>query len=328
VVTLHTAHCRLQKLIVSSALSLCVAGVASAQNDDAQLSNYAALLKKKHDLQVEIGHMELQMQTQEQRIAALEAEIAGIPALKASVPGLVEKMITSYAAEFEFDPPFNASERYERLSKLRDQFDNKSAPMHLMLNRAIGMYEAEVNLGMTVDQYPGNHPVPPPEEGDEAPTTRTAGWRVAACEVSLLDEGCILSGEMREAIRDKTGKEFVDLREDDEKDAANLKLMLQRFKDDRKLQDGNYLRVGRLALIYADVDGKEVWRYDIDAKRRQAGYGGSVAAADGEGDGQPESAITEWLKIEGAEQIDLYRSVKMAKGEAAVNVMPIPVLVE
>ncbi len=314
-VKLHTANHRFMSLLVATVLSAGVFGVSSAQNDDAAIANYKSLLDKRLALQTQIGHLELQVAQQEEIIADLEAEVAGVPALRASVRPLVEKMVASYAAEFEIDPPFNASERFERLSRLQENLELNTASDHQMLNRAIGMYEKEVNYGMTVDQYAGNHPL------EEAEGRRGEGWRAKACQESLKNEACNVTNEMREAIKEKTGKELEDLDEDNERDAANLKLLTEKFEQERKFLDGNYLRVGRLALIYADVDGEEVFRYDVTTRRQ-------VGEPEAGGEAAPDGRVQEWIPVEGAQRINLYRAVKMAKGEAAPDVMAIPVLVE
>lgn len=312
----RTAHHRFGKTLLGAVLSLGVIGSASAQSDDAQADSYAALLKKSHDLEVELSYMEMKIGEQERLISDLRTEIDGVPALLSSVRPLVENMVSSYAAEFEIDPPFNASERYERLAKLQEQLELGGSTDQLMLNRAIGMYEKEVEYGMTVGQYAGNNPL-----------EDLAGWRLRACEESLMSPACNVTNEMREAIREKTGKSLEDLDPNDEKDAANMKLMVEKFEQEKKLFDGNYLRVGRLALIYADVDGERVYRYDVTTKRKVAAP--KVSEDSGEAaPAQQESRVQEWVPVDGAERINLFRAVKMAKGEAAPDVMTIPVLVE
>lgn len=319
-VKIRTAHHRFGKTLFGAVLSLGVIGSVSAQSDDAQADSYASLLKKSHDLEVELSYLEMKIGEQERIIGDLRAEIDGVPALLGSVRPLVEKMVTSYAAEFEIDPPFNASERYERLAKLQEQLELNSSPPQVMLNRAIGMYEKEVEYGMTVAQYAGNNPL-----------EDRSGWRLKACQESLMSPACNVTNEMREAIREKTGVSLEDLDPDDEEDAANMKLMVEKFEQEKKLFDGNYLRVGRLALIYADVDGEQVYRYDVTTKRKVA-RPADAAAPDAEGgEAAPQQAqgrVAEWVPVDGAERINLFRAVKMAKGEAAPDVMTIPVLVE
>ncbi len=300
-VNFPTANRRVQKLVLGSVISIAVGGVAHAQDD--AVANYAKLLEKRHALTVQVKKLELDVQTQEAKIAALREEIKAIPGVKNSVPDLVQQMVASYAAEYKIDPPFNAAERNDRLVKLQDQLKDGSSTPASMLRRALGMYEAEVNYGMTVEQYPGNHPL-------EA----RAGWRLTACQESLLNEACNVTSDMKEKIRDKTGKDFDALDPFNERDAADMKAMVKQFDEERKLFDGNYLRVGRLALIYADVDGAEVLQFDVKGKQE--------AIAAGESDPQEN-----WITVEGADQISLFRAVKMAKGEAAVDVMKVPVIV-
>jgi len=304
VVNIHTAYGRVQKLVLTTALSFSFAGIAVAQNNDAAVDRYSDLLSKRHALTVKIAKMELEISTQEEKIKSLREQIGSVDGVKKSVPGLVEQMVSSYAAEYNIDPPFNASERNDRLAKLQEQLEDKSSTPASMLRRAIGMYEAEVNYGMTVEQYPGNHPL-------EA----RAGWRLEACKLSLQNAACNVTNEMKEAVREKTGKELDKMLPDDDRDAANMTALVKQFDSDRKLFDGNYLRVGRLALIYADVDGGEVLQFDVKGKRE------ALAA----GETEPQE---NWITVEGADQINLFRAVKMAKGEAAVDVMKIPVVVE
>ena len=65
------------------------------------------------------------------------------------------------------------------------------------------------------------------------------------------------------------------------------------------LADGDYLRYGRLALAYVQADRSEVYRYDPSEKS--------------------------WTEMKGARALEIRRSVKMAKGEAAPNVMTAPI---
>lgn len=297
----HTAYHRIQKIAFVSAICVSVSGIASAQSD-AQADNYADLLQKRYALTVQIGQMEQEVKFQENQIKKLEGEIDTVGGTIEAIPALVSTMVDSYAKEFDKDAPFNAAERYERLAKLQEQLRESSSTPASMFRRALGMYEAEVNYGMTVEQYPGNHPL---EERE--------GWRLKACTANMLSDECNLTSEMRERIREKTGKGAELLDASDPADAKDMKELLEEFDRDKKLFDGNYLRVGRLALIYADVDGNEVLRYDLTSKR-----GGASA----------EGRVVEWIPEDGADQINLFRAVKMAKGEAAVDVMKIPVIVD
>lgn len=66
------------------------------------------------------------------------------------------------------------------------------------------------------------------------------------------------------------------------------------------LADGNYIRYGRLALAYVQADNSDVYWYDPTSNA--------------------------WSEMNGARAAEIRRNVKMAKGEAAINPMTIPVL--
>lgn len=70
-----------------------------------------------------------------------------------------------------------------------------------------------------------------------------------------------------------------------------------------ELKDGHYLRYGRLALAYMQADGSEILRYDVT----------------------PDGA--NWVEMTGNRALDVRRAVKMAKGEAAPNVIKVPLYV-
>ncbi|NNE57093.1 MAG: DUF3450 family protein [Hellea sp.] len=302
-VKLPTAHYRISKMLIGSVLAIAISGSALAQ-EESEGQTYAELLQQNADLALTVAHAEVTLQTQEEKIADLEAQLSRVEELTSSVNPLVAAMLASYEAEMMLDAPYNASERFARATRIRDMMENPNARDADMLKEALTMYEAEVNYGVEVDEYAGDNP-----------NEEKAGWRLKACQENIQSEACGATTEMREAINERTGKSLDQLDLNNEEDAANVAALLQTFEREEKLRDGNFLRVGRLAFIYADIDGQDVQIYNIGAKR---------AAAAG---GDPLLADNEWIAVEGTQQIKLFQAVKMAKGEAAVEVMQIPVLV-
>jgi len=140
------------------------------------------------------------------------------------------------------------------------------------MRRALTIYEAEVNYGQTFSSYEGDHPV-----------AEKQGTRRAACQDRLLSGACALP------------QELIKLVEDDGATAEDLSGAIS------ELKDGNFLRFGRLALIYAQADGSDVYQYN------------SVSKA--------------WEEVSGGRALDLVQYVKMARGEAAVNVVTAPIYV-
>ena len=64
--------------------------------------------------------------------------------------------------------------------------------------------------------------------------------------------------------------------------------------------DGSYLRYGRLAYVYLQADSSQALRYDLDAK--------------------------EWTDLPKKHIADIRRAVKIASGEAAPNVVKVPLI--
>jgi len=67
------------------------------------------------------------------------------------------------------------------------------------------------------------------------------------------------------------------------------------------LLDGDYLRYGRLALVYLQHDGTEAYRYDPNSK--------------------------DWEELSGNQLLEMRRAVRMAKGESAPAVINAPIYV-
>lgn len=116
------------------------------------------------------------------------------------------------------------------------------------------------------------------------------GTRLAACQDSLNNSACARSEFSKEITELVEGKSS--LNELDADDAATVQ---------DYIKDGTYLRYGRLAYVYLQADDSEALRYDPTSK--------------------------EWVPITGGRALEIRRSVKIAKGEAAPGVVEAPVYV-
>lgn len=77
------------------------------------------------------------------------------------------------------------------------------------------------------------------------------------------------------------------------------KVKLDKNGNKIEIFDGSYLRYGRLAYVYMQADSSEALRYDLAAK--------------------------EWVQLPKSNIADIRRGVRIAAGEAAVNVVRVPV---
>lgn len=225
----------LAALIVSaSSVSL-----ASAQDADAG-DKYAALLQQISDVKIATAQKEVFVSTQKQKIENIKAQIAGIPATKATVEPLLKKMAASIEDEIKKDYPFRIGERYERLDDFRATLEDPEATPGQKMRKALNIYNIEVGYGNSVGAYVGDNP-------------KTPGTRFTACEADESSKACGLTDDHKKKMgydedgnRGEGGATVKDLKEE--------------------LKDGVYLHYGRLALVYLEFDSSQAWRYDKEAK--------------------------------------------------------------
>lgn len=257
----------LTKAGLCAALMVGTASIAFAQsNDDAKAAEYAALLQRIADLELTIAHKEVYIGTQKNEIESLRKQISEVEEITSSIDPMMEKMRVAISGEIDADLPFNQVERFERLNRFQELLAEKDALPGDKWRQALRIYEAEVNYGQAVAAYAGEHPI-----------ADKRGARFAACEADIASTVCALTKDQKERL-----------------EAGETLEQMQ-----RELQDGYYLRFGRVALAYQTADASEVYRYNAETKA--------------------------WDALTGGRAIEMRRAVKMARGEAAQDVMSVPV---
>ncbi len=265
-VNIHTATTYMSKALVSVSLVVGLGISAQAQSASEAEVQYSSILQQISNVELNIAHKEAYIASQKAEIESLKAQLAGVDKLTASVNPMISKMAAAISNEIEKDVPFNAEERFNRLGDFQDVVNDKEALPLEKMRKALNIYQAEVDYGQTFASYAGNHPV-----------ADRQGTRLAACLEDSASGACALTRDQQKLI------------------AAGV--TVNEFAGD--LEDGNYLRFGRLALIYAQADGSDVYQYDPTSKA--------------------------WAEVKGGRALDLVQYVKMARGEAAVNVVTAPV---
>ena len=258
-------------IVKSAAVSCLAIGALSAgafaQDADAAGDTYAELLRQIEDLKLSIAHKEVYIQSQEAKIESLQAQIDETEGVVASIDPMLKKMAEAISTEIEMDIPFNAEERFNRLGAFQEVLADEAALPADKMRRALDIYNAEVNYGQTMESSKGDHPTSP-------------GGRFAACESNYNSSACALDDKQKKRIEDN-GETIAEMK--------------------AELNDGYYLRYGRLAYAYAQVDGSSVLRYDPSAK--------------------------EWVEVKGGEALDIRRAVKIANGEQAPGVVEAPIYI-
>jgi hypothetical protein len=240
VVNFHIARKVIFAGAAALALTVSLFGVSAAQEADAE-AQYAALLQQIEDVKLATAQKELFVNTQREKIANLRAQIAGIPATKASVDPLLNKMAAAIENEINSDYPFKTVERFARLDDFRETLGDATASPGQKMRKALNIYDFEVLYGKTVGAYVGNNPVTP-------------GQRFTACEANKDSKECGLTDDHKEKI--EAGATISDLKEE--------------------LMDGAYLHYGRLALVYLEFDSSEAWRYDKESSSWTELSGGDI----------------------------------------------------
>jgi len=135
------------------AIALCaVTGVSAAQDAGAR---YAKLLADADIATRYNAALEAQLQSQQNEMASLQAQIAGMDATAAEIPAMLQKMFDQLDAFVAGDVPFLAKERADRVSRLRDLMGQTDKPAGEKYRRLLEAYTIEMEYGRTMEAYHG-----------------------------------------------------------------------------------------------------------------------------------------------------------------------------
>jgi len=135
------------------AIALCaVTGVSAAQD---AATRYATLLSQADITARYNAAIEAQLQSQQKEMASLQAQIDGMDATAAEVPGMLQKMFDQLDAFVAADVPFLQKERADRVSRLRDLMSQTDKSAGEKFRRLLEAYTIEMEYGRTMDSYKG-----------------------------------------------------------------------------------------------------------------------------------------------------------------------------
>jgi len=219
-------------------------GSAYAQDADAKVAEYAAVLDQIQNRKLQTAQREVMLESQKAEIANLQEQIDGVPATKESVRGIVTRMTAEIEKVIESDLPFRKEERFARLDKMRSLLDDPAASDSELYRQAITLYDVEANYGYIVSAYIGDHPLAP-------------GRRLTACREDTGSSVCNLSKDQRKQL--EAGATIDDIQE--------------------SIKDGNYVHFGRMSFIYLDLDSREGFRWSQDEKKWEQLASGDIINA-------------------------------------------------
>lgn len=207
------------------------APLAQAQDAEANVSEYSAILQKMADLRIATAQREVMLENQQQKISTLETQITQVPETTEAVKGIAIKMAAEIEKQIEQDIPFRSEERYARLGSLLDLVNDPQARPVDMYRRAMSVMDIETNYGNSVSAYTGDHP-------------KTPGRRFAACVEDIASATCNLSKDSKKKL--DGGATLEDIKSE--------------------IKDGNYVHFGRMAFLYLDLDSREGFRWNQETK--------------------------------------------------------------
>jgi seryl-tRNA synthetase len=97
--------------------------------------------------------IEQQLSSQQEEIAALEQQLAGIDATALDVQPLLQRMFDDLVAFVADDVPFFKEERDQRIERLRELMSSVEATTSEKFRRIMEAYQIEVEYGRTMSSY-------------------------------------------------------------------------------------------------------------------------------------------------------------------------------
>jgi seryl-tRNA synthetase len=137
--------------MASGLLSLAAAGAAVAQETGGE--RYARALADATITQRYNTHIEGQLRSQEQEIASLEQQIAGMDATAVDVQAMLQRMYDELVTFVQNDVPFFKQERDERMQRITELMQNVEASPSEKFRRLMEAYQIEMEYGRTMSAY-------------------------------------------------------------------------------------------------------------------------------------------------------------------------------
>jgi len=241
-------------------LLLTSAALVSAQDQSAG-ERYAKILADTQSLTRYNEQLTNQLTSQQAQAAQMEQELAEMDSTGAQIPTLIQKMFDSLeqfmAADLPFLDPTQAGpdSRQERLARLRDLMAESSAPDTAA--DPVAPADGAANKDQSTAGAAEGAADPDQSTGDGSENTVDAGENTVDAERS----------EFLAKQQAKNAERFRRLLE-----AYQIELEYGRtlFAYTGKLSDGreaDFVRVGRIALMYRTSDGEEAGYWDAGQKQ-------------------------------------------------------------
>lgn len=131
------------------AMAAVTSGVAQETGGDRYARTLAqAEITARYNVQIE-----QQLRSQQEEIAALEQQLAGIDATAVDMQPMLQRMFDELVAFVAGDVPFFKEERDQRVERLRELMSNVEASTSEKFRRLMEAYQIEMEYGRTMSAY-------------------------------------------------------------------------------------------------------------------------------------------------------------------------------
>jgi len=137
--------------IAGGLLSLAAAGAVVAQETGGD--RYARALAEAAITQRYNTQIEQQLRSQEEEIASLEQQLAGIDATAVDVQTMLQRMYDELVTFVQNDVPFFKEERDQRMQRITELMQNVEASPSEKFRRLMEAYQIEMEYGRTMSAY-------------------------------------------------------------------------------------------------------------------------------------------------------------------------------
>lgn len=128
-----------------------VADVGAATRDI--VDEYRTELKLVDGLETYVKMLDLQLNSQEEEIAALRTSITDVAVIERQILPLLVRMLDTLDQFIDGDLPFLEVERRERLAKLRTMLERSDVTVAEKARRVFEAYQIENDYGRTIEAY-------------------------------------------------------------------------------------------------------------------------------------------------------------------------------
>ena len=128
---------------------------ALADETQRMLSTYQSTVRQTESLRVYVEQLDRLLDSQQKEAASLETQLQEIEVTQRDIVPLLVRMLDNLVQFVALDIPFLPKERQERLTRLRNTFDQSDLTVTEKYRSIMEAYQIETDYGRTLEAYRG-----------------------------------------------------------------------------------------------------------------------------------------------------------------------------